>query len=315
MTKTWSPNALGRVFVFMVLLDLLSGVPLESVVETSKSDFVSKFSSKTSDDKNLRVISVMVGKIFTKTSTEVCDSLSKELLDIIKPKKLSSFSKSDIIGRLTTTMVVDGKKISPINKDAGNWETDQSINVLEQTEDNIKTRFVNSNWSVLGFKIPTGVNSGRLDIYGEYTGGTGGNPGVRVYSGPALEWRKKGYQGLTSNGGRGDGFGAPTPLVGTCKVNLNSFRTSQSLLIVSFQKKGDTYEVLAKFEGWSKFHPIHHTLGDKILIASKGFTLDVTLASVTYEGSSETEETATIGGTTLASLTSGCSLAAELDKL
>lgn len=311
-----TPDALGRVFVYMVLLDLLGGVPLETVVTASKRAFITKFSSLKSDNKNLRVVTVVVSKIFTKTSPEVCETISNKLLHLIEPHKLSTLSMTDVTSILEESVVVEGDMITPLNRNAGSWQTDRNTNVLAQTEEMIKTRFVNSEWGVTGYVIPSEAISGRLDIYGEYTGGTGGNPGVRTFSGPTLEWRKKGFQGLTSNGGRGDGFGAPTPLDGTCKVNLNGFRSMKPLLTITFVKKGYAFDVMAKFEGWSKFHRIHYTNGSKILIASKGFALEVKTSDICYSGGeAEDVDGPVIGGTTLASMTSGLSLASELGEV
>lgn len=80
---------------------------------------------------------------------------------------------------------------------------------------------------------------------------------------------------------------------------------------------------MAKFSGWNKFHKIDYRDGNKILLASKGFSLEIKTSDIVYETKS-----AGGGGTTLASLTggsnvvpdhesptSGMRLAADLEKL
>jgi len=318
-----TPDSLGRIFVYMFLLDLLAGVPLETVVTKSKEDFVRDFLSQEGDNDTVRVLTVIVGKIFSNTTPDVCAKISNIFFQIIDPKKVSSLSKTDITGNLLESLVVEGEMIEPMNLTSGSWKTDVNTTVLAQTDAAISTGPVNSGWGVTGWSIPVGSTSGRLDISGEYTGGTGGKPGVRTYTGIELLWFKKGSMGLTSNGGRGDGTGKPTPLDGTCSVDLESFRTMNHLLTITFAKKGNTYEVMAKFSGWNKFHKIDYRDGNKILLASKGFSLEIKTSDIVYETKS-----AGGGGTTLASLTggsnvvpdhesptSGMRLAADLEKL
>lgn len=307
-------DALGRVFVFMVLLDLLDGTPLETVVQASKMNFVKEFQSMSGSDKSLKIISIMTAKILKNTSEDSVRKVSSILLELMKPHKLSTLCKADITSKMTSSFVVEGDMIVPLNRNAGYWKVSDNSNLRIRTADNIGIGPSDSNWTVVAFPIPVDATSGRLDIDGKFIGGSGGNPGVRIYSGPEVSWRKKGYQGLTSNGGRGDGFGAPVPLDGTCKVNLGLFKNQSYLASVSFNKKGDSYEIMAKFEGWTKFHSIYHVKGDMILIAAKAFSLDVKMVNMEYyQGEvGVVGDGPAIGGTTLSSITSGDSLASEL---
>ena len=186
------------------------------------------------------------------------------------------------------TNSVGGPTIVPQNRPAGAWQTDKNTRVLSQSKEMIQTRLANFNWGVIAWAIPGRALSGRIDVSGEYIGGLsgkyvngmGGNPGLRVYAGSTLEWRKRGHEGLTSNGGRGDGFGAPIPLPGTLRVNLSSFRQMRPLLTIIFTKKGGSYEVMAKFDGWTQFHPINYVPGNKIILSSKGFSLVIKTSDI-----------------------------------
>jgi len=311
-------DSLGRIFVYTVLLDLLSGVPLETVVATSKGDFVKSFSSLKTDDKNLRVIMVLVGKIFNNTPEDSISEISKSIMTLMDPRKLKTMSKAEVQNGLSKGVVVNGKMLKTIDLSRESYFTTCPNTKINGVEDgSITASFSNGNWYTVAFTPPSEMTSVSLDIIGEFSDGSGGKPGVRIFSGPAVEWRKRGHQGLTSNGGRGDGFGAPTPLGGTCKVHLPSFRGGMKHLVrVTINKVGSGYDVTAKFDGWTQFHKIHHTDGNKILIAAKAFAINVQTVNLEFgSGEEKTSDGVTIGGTTLSSMTSGSSLADQLGGL
>ena len=137
-----------------------------------------------------------------------------------------------------------------------------------------------------------------------FVGGSGGNPGVRIFCGPTIEWRTQGHLGITSNGGRGTGWGAPTPLEGTCKVNLKNFSTFKDLVTITISKSGNGYDINGQFNGWSSAHPIQWAPGNRINIAAKAFSLKVSVGDVTFERRAANTDTssAAVAGTTLASL-------------
>lgn len=311
-------DSLGRIFVYTVLLDLLCGVPLETVVATSKSDFVKSFTSMKTDDKNLRVIMVLVGKILNNTPEDSISKISKSIMTLMDPRKLKTMSKAEIQNGLSKGVVVNGKMLKTIDLSRESYFTTCPNTKINGVEDgSITASFSNGHWYTVAFTPPSGMTSVSLDIIGEFSDGSGGKPGVRIFSGPAVEWRKRGHQGLTSNGGRGDGFGAPTPLSGTCKVHLNSFKGGMKHLArVTINKVGSSYDVSAKFDGWSRFHKIHHTAGNKILIAAKAFAINVQTVNLEFgSGEEKLSGGASIGGTTLSSMTSGSSLADQLKGL
>jgi hypothetical protein len=311
-------DSLGRIFVYTVLLDLLCGVPLETVVATSKSDFVKSFTSMKTDDKNLRVMMVLVGKILNNTPEDSISEISKSIMTLMDPRKLKTLSKAEIQNGLSNGVVVNGKMLKTIDLSRESYFTtcpNTKMNGLDG--DSINVSFSNGHWYTVAFTPPSEMTSVSLDITGEFSDGSGGKPGVRIFSGPAVEWRKRGHQGLTSNGGRGDGFGAPTPLSGTCNVHLPSFKGGMKHLArVTINKVGSSYDVSAKFDGWSRFHKIHHTAGNKILIAAKAFAINVQTVNLEFgSGEEKLSGGASIGGTTLFSMTSGSSLEDQLKGL
>lgn len=308
-------DSLSRIFVYAVLLDLLCGIPLETVVTISSDDFVKRFSALEGDDKNLRVIKVLVEKILSNSSKESVNDISVSILTLMNPRKLKTLSKTEIQNGLSKGIVVEGKMLSAMDMSKESYfVTCANTKVNSMESYSVTASFSSEQWYTIAINIPDKMTSFSLDITGEFSAGSSGNPGVRIYSGPTVEWRKKGFQGLTSNGGRGDGFGAPTPLEGTTKVDLNTFKGGMKhLASVTFNKVGTGYDVTVKFDGWTQFHKIHHTDGNKILIAAKAFSVKVQMVNPKFgDDQVKVSASAATGGTTLSSLTSGSVLADRL---
>ena len=305
-----SEDAMTRLFVYFALLNIMNKMAIEDAVALSMEDFVENFQMHEDvDDDNLKIVIVMLRKFYPNTDKENLVKFGGIILEMISEEKLKSLIWNDILVNLREQVVLEGVAYHPKSLEGGSWEFDKETIPVDKTAERFSTRFKGPNWYTVGI-IPSG-DKGVMHISARHMEGTGGNPGVRIYCGNELTWRKKGRLGLTSNGGRGDGFGAPSALPGepksSAKVDLNKYTDEKKHLATTTWMKNASggYDVSVQFATWNSSHEISYNEGDYILIAAKAMALDVTLDSAVPKDKVEEvvpQPEVQMGGTTVASI-------------
>merc|ERR1711871_1242551 len=170
-----SSDALGRVFVFYVLLNLLNGSSIEDVVNHTRDEFKKEYCSLKRGDPEIRVISVLLKKIFPekkrdvlvfgKNQNESIHDIASAIYALMVPKKLTSVTKFDICKHLKTKTYIAGYYFKPFIAGSDPFVTGENIAITTRTDKQIAANFKKAkNWGSLAIKIPPDVASGTIKV-------------------------------------------------------------------------------------------------------------------------------------------------------
>jgi len=274
-------ESLGRIFVFYTILGLLDGTPIDNVVKKSREDFITEFNKFDDESLNLnydeKVIATLTSKIFPDSSEKDLAVVSKIIMKKMKNKKLKGFTFLDIRKELEFDITLHGTTYSkPIDIKDTNWEKGGSTNVVDVSKNQIIASFENeNNWASISLDLKNFPDNEKIELRGRFIPGNGkGHPGVRVFTSTGnTDWRKRNKEGLTTNGGRGTGFGRPTSLDGVQRLDLSKFEKDEYLGTINVDKSNDVIHV--KFKTWTRSYPITLKADEKIMIGFKLFKINV----------------------------------------
>jgi hypothetical protein len=277
---------LGRIFVYYTILDLIEGTPIDIVVKKSREDFITEFNKFNDESLNLnydeKVIATLTSKIFPDSLEKDLAVVSKIIMKEMKHKKLRGFTFLDIRKELESDITLHGTTYSkPIDIKDTNWEKGGSTNVVDVYKNQIIASFENENhWASISLDLKNFPDNKKIELRGRFIPGNGkGHPGVRVFTSTGnTDWRKRNKEGLTTNGGRGTGFGRPTRLDGVQRLDLSKFEKDEYLGTINVDKSNvdKSNDVIhVKFKTWIRSYPITLKADEKIMIGFKLFKINV----------------------------------------
>ena len=277
-----SDESLGRIFVFYTILGLLDGTPIDNVVKKSQENFLNEFNkfNKFNDeslnlDDDESVIAILTSKIFPDSLTKDIAKISKIIMKKMKNRKLKSLTFLEIRKELESDIILHGTTYSkPIDIKDTNWD----IGEYTQVDDVFKNEFIGSFqneslWASLSLDLKDIGDNQKIELRGKFIPGNGkGYPGVRVFAASGkTEWRKRNKEGLTTNGGKGTGFGRPTPL--EQRLDFSKFEKDEYLGTINVDKIKGKIDV--QFKSWRKSHVLDLVENDRIMIGFKLFKIHI----------------------------------------
>lgn len=274
-----SDESLGRIFVFYTILGLLDGTPIDNVVKRSREDFIKEFNKFNDASLNLnddeKIIATLTSKIFPDSLEKDLAVVSKIIMKKMTHRKLRGFTFLEIRKELESDIILHGTTYSkPVDIKDTKWEIGGSTCIVDVYPNQFKGSFQNENhWASVSYDLTDFPDNKKIELRGRFIPGNGiGHPGVRVYTASGkTDWRKKNKEGLTTNGGRGTGFGRPTSL--EQRIDLSKFEKDEYLGTINIDKSNGAIHV--QFKTWRRSYPLVLEDGGKIMIGFKLFNINV----------------------------------------